>query len=129
MQQSNAKTMDMDIKISFIETPITLQEIDRVQSNIPINENWNKISENPTCRCYEIDIKDFIPEEELPVKKPTFGCVFSDQVAMNVSLLRPALYIHTDLGLANDKEVFASMYMKVVKGLSSPLNNLDTFGS
>jgi hypothetical protein len=78
-----------------------------------------------TAMDHTIEIQRIKPEKTIPqlmdlqksmTIKPIYGCVFSDQVAMNASLLRAGLYVHTKMGMASDGQRFSSHLMSAVRG-------------
>ncbi len=102
------------INITFIESERTIDQILQLQKAMVLLENQKQLPEEPKAYCFKVNIKQFLPKNAR--LQPIFGCIFSDQVSMNASLLRAGLYIHTDMGLASDDQLFNSKLMKTVGG-------------
>ena len=74
-----------------------------------------ELSAKPQATCFKANINEFFPTKTIS-HKPIYGCVFSDRITMNTSLLRAGLYIHTKIGMASDEKLFSSNLMNAVGG-------------
>ncbi len=103
------------IEISFINNKQNIAHILKLQHKITMSKKPKELSQHPQATCFEADIDQFIPKGTANVK-PIYGCIFSDQIAMNAALLRAGLYVHTDAGMATDAQLYNSKLMSTVGG-------------
>lgn len=95
---------------------LSINEYLKQKDKFPTTENPKRLSAEPYALCSEIDISTYIPNYNKETYMPVFGCTFSDQVAMNASLLRSGIYIHTPMGMVTDQQLFDSKLMTAVGG-------------
>jgi len=79
-----------------------------------ISKNPKKLSKTPKVVCFTANIEEFLSHPH--ASKPIYGCIFSDQVAMNASLLKASLFVHTKTGIPTDEKLFNSNLMTAVGG-------------
>lgn len=103
------------VQITFLSAPQNIAQILKMQSKITMSKRPKELSAHPRATCFAANIDQFLPSD-IKAVIPTYGCVFSDQVAMNAALLRAGLYVHTDAGMASDAQLFSSKLMTTVGG-------------
>jgi len=103
------------INIQMLEGAKNITEILEVQRGMAMSDNPKELSTPPTAICFEANISKFLPTSDSNPKS-VYGCIFSDQVAMNASLLRAGLYVHTGMGMADDEQLYNSKLMTAVGG-------------
>lgn len=103
------------IEIKFVAKELSLPDILQLQKDMCLSETPKQLSEQPTATCFEANIDAYLLNKS-PADKKIYGCIFSDQIAMNAALLRAGLYVHTDLGMASDAQLFNSKMMTAVGG-------------
>jgi hypothetical protein len=103
------------IEIQMSHPEKTINELIRLQNSMTMSADPKKLSDSPQAICFKANINEFLVSNNI-ISKPIYGCVFSDQVAMNASLLRAGLYVHTKMGMTNDKMLFSSNLMSAVGG-------------
>lgn len=102
------------IQVTFLSTQQDIPQILKLQQKLTMSKKPKEISSHPRATCFSVNINHFLPVDSKT--KPIYGCIFSDQVTMNAALLRAGLYVHTDLGLASDAQLFNSKLMSSVGG-------------
>jgi len=107
--------MNNTIDIQMIKSEQSLTQLLALQKTLYMSEDPKQLSISPQATCFKANLNEFLPHDGI-VMKPIYGCVFSDQVAMNASLLRAGLYVHTKMGMANDASLFNSNLMRAVAG-------------
>lgn len=103
------------IEINMLQGAQTMEQIITVQQEMIMSANPKELSDSPQAVCFEATIEKFLPKSTAN-PKAIYGCIFSDQVSMNAALLRAGLYIHTDMGMADDDMLFSSKLMTAVGG-------------
>ena len=103
------------MEIKSITQRLDLSTILQLQKDMVLSEDPRQLSERPTVTCFQANIDDYLLHKHTSSKK-IYGCIFSDQVAMNAALLRAGLFIHTDREMASDTKVFDSKMMSAVIG-------------
>lgn len=107
--------MDHVIDIQMIKPAQSIEQLLTLQQTMVMSKDPKKLSDSPQAICFKANINEFLIGDDT-THKPIYGCVFSDQVAMNASLLRAGLYVHTSMGMANDEKLFSSNLMTAVGG-------------
>ncbi len=107
--------MNNTIDIQMIGPEQSLTQLLALQNSMHMSETPKQLSNSPQATCFKANINEFLPRENIIIK-PIYGCVFSDRVAMNASLLRAGLYVHTKMGIASDESLFSSNLMDTVGG-------------
>jgi hypothetical protein len=107
--------VDKAIDIQMIDQPRSIAEILAIQKTMVMSETPKQLSSKPQAICFNAKINEFLPQD-VHKPKPIYGCIFSDQVAMNAALLRAGLYVHTTMGMATDQKLFSSNLMAAVGG-------------
>lgn len=102
------------INITFLSKPQDIAHILQLQKKMVMSKQPKELSTHPKAICFAADIKHFLPSDTQPL--PVYGCVFSDQISMNAALLRAGLYVHTDVGMADDAQLYNSKLMSAVGG-------------
>lgn len=102
------------INITFLSKPQDIKHILGLQQKMAMSKQPKELSAHPKAICFAADIKQFLPAGTQP--QPVYGCIFSDQISMNAALLRAGLYIHTDIGMADDAQLYNSKLMSAVGG-------------
>ena len=103
------------IDIKMLEQEQSLINLLNLQKTMTMSMSPKQLSKKPQAICFKVNINEFFPAYTIN-NKPIYGCVFSDRIAMNVSLLRAGLYIHTKIGMASDEKLFSSNLMNNVGG-------------
>jgi len=103
------------INITFLTAEQDIPHILQVQHKITMSKKPKELSTHPRATCFQANIDHFLPAH-LEQKLPVYGCIFSDQVAMNAALLRAGLYVHTEMGMATDAQLYNSKLMTTVGG-------------
>ena len=103
------------VNMKFIQKKLNLPAILQLQREMKMSATPKQLSEQPTATCFQANIDDYLLKKSTEDKK-VYGCIFSDQVAMNAALLRAGLYVHTDMGMASDAQLFNSKLMTAVGG-------------
>ncbi len=103
------------IEVKFVAGKLNLSSILQLQKEMTLSENPKLLSEQPNVTCFEASIDEYLLEKSTSNKR-IYGCIFSDQVAMNAALLRAGLFVHTDLGIMSDAQLFNSKMMTAVGG-------------
>ncbi len=104
------------ITIKMLKSDRTVSQLVGLQRTMHMSKNPKQLSVDPQATCFKANIDKFMPDEDIAVTKPIYGCVFSDQVAMNAALLRAGLFVHTTMGMADDENLFNSNLMVSVAG-------------
>lgn len=112
---SVANAMQQAIEIQMLKSEETIPKLANLQKSMVMSETPKQLSDHPQAICFKANIDEFLIDKNSNFK-PIYGCIFSDQVAMNASLLRAGLYVHTDMGMANDEKLFNSNMMSTVGG-------------
>lgn len=112
---SMVNAMPNAIDIQMLKSEQSINQLLALQKAMHMSEEPKKLSTSPQAICFKANINEFLPSKNIVVK-PIYGCVFSDQVAMNASLLRAGLYVHTKMGMADDDKLFSSNLMSAVGG-------------
>ena len=107
-------TMDSAINIEFFPSDQQISQLLKIQNTMPMSKAPKVLSKIPKALCFMVNIDEYLPKAGNI--KPIYGCIFSDQVAMNASLLRAGLFVHTQMGMASDQVLFSSNLMKAVAG-------------
>lgn len=107
--------MDKAIEIQMLKQEQSINQLIELQKSMIMSETPKQLSNSPQAICFKANINDFLLDENTTTK-PIYGCIFSDQVAMNAALLRAGLYVHTKVGMANDEMLFSSNLMGAVGG-------------
>lgn len=102
------------INIQMLKPQQNIQQILVLQKDMHMSETPKQLSDAPAAICFNANIDEFLPKTKS--NKPIYGCIFSDQPAMNAALLRAGLYVHTDIGMADDQMLFSSKLMSAVGG-------------
>lgn len=102
------------IQVDFLSSTQDLSSLLALPERMPQLDDPKELPEQPACLCFHVNIANFLPEKKM--KKPVYGCVFSDQTSMNSALLRAGLYIHTSSGMPSDHDLFSSKLMSKVGG-------------
>jgi hypothetical protein len=103
------------IQIKRLESEQSVTQLVALQKTMHMSANPKELSKEPQTICFKANINKFLPPETT-VTKPIYGCVFSDQPAMNAALLRAGLFVHTTMGMADDQSLFGSNLMTAVAG-------------
>lgn len=103
------------IDINFLPKEQTIPQILQIQKAMPMSNKPKELSTKPEAICFQANINNYLPKD-LTNPLPVYGCIFSDQVAMNAALLRAGLYVHTDMGMATDAQLYNSKLMSTVGG-------------
>lgn len=103
------------INITFLSDPQNICSILDLQRHIVMSKAPKELSQHPRATCFKVNINEFLPIQD-KAPQPVYGCIFSDQVAMNAALLRAGLFVHTNVGTATDEQVFNSKLMTTVGG-------------
>ncbi len=103
------------INVTMLKQEQTISKLLTLQKTMPMSKTPKKLSAKPYASCFKVNINDFFPANTINLK-PIYGCIFSDQIAMNAALLRAGLYVHTKVGIANDEQLFGSKLMNAVGG-------------
>lgn len=106
--------MNNSLQITFLKHPQSISQLVSQYENLTTTKNPNKLSSTPSAFCFPVNINEYLLEKSL--RKPIFGCIFSDQVTMNAALLRAGMFVHTKMGMPNDKALFNSKLMTTVGG-------------
>ena len=94
-----------------------INKVLQLQKEMPISEDPKQLSDKPQSVCFNIDIDEYLTISNNKYNsKPIYGCIFSDQPSMNAALLRAGIYIHTNLGMVTDEQLFNSKLMTAVGG-------------
>lgn len=112
---SVANAMQQAIEIRMLKSEETIPKLVNLQKSMVMSETPKQLSNHPQAICFKTNIDEFLIDKNSNFK-PIYGCIFSDQVAMNASLLRAGLYVHTEMGMANDEKLFNSNMMSTVGG-------------
>ena len=107
--------MQQVIEIQMLKPEQTITQLIDLQKSMVMSETPKQLSDSPQAICFKANIDQFLIDKNTS-SKPIYGCVFSDQVAMNASLLRAGLYLHTKMGMASDEQLFSSNLMSAVGG-------------
>lgn len=103
------------IEITMLQQEQTLSKLLALQKIMTMSATPKELSAKPQVTCFKANINEFFPAKTIS-HKPIYGCVFSDRITMNTSLLRAGLYIHTKIGMASDEKLFSSNLMNAVGG-------------
>lgn len=103
------------IDINFVPGKLELNQIQQVRNSLTISKNPKKLSPKPKATCFQANIDQYLLQVS-ENNKTVYGCIFSDQVAMNSALLRAGLFVHTPLGMVTDETLFNSKLMTTVGG-------------
>jgi hypothetical protein len=104
------------IEIKTLESKQKITQLLDLQKNMKMSANPKELSHFPQVICFNVDLDQYLPIEHKN-KQPIYGCIFSDQVAMNAALLRAGLYVHTaSASIATDEQLFSSNLMTAVGG-------------
>lgn len=101
--------------MKFIDHELNLPAMLKLQSEMEMSKNPKQLSSQPTATCFQANIDEYLLNKSSADKK-VYGCIFSDQVTMNAALLRAGLFVHTDIGMASDEQLFNSKLMTAVGG-------------
>jgi len=110
-----AVSAESAIDITMLQGAQTIPQILEVQQNMLMSASPKELSTPPQAVCFQANIVKFLPANETN-PKAIYGCIFSDQVAMNAALLRAGLYVHTNMGMADDEKLYNSKLMTSVGG-------------
>ncbi len=103
------------IEITMLQQEQTLSKLLVLQKMMTMSATPKELSAKPQATCFKANINEFFPAN-ITSHKPIYGCIFSDRITMNTSLLRAGLYIHTKIGMASDEKLFSSNLMNAVGG-------------
>lgn len=109
----NAKQPTIEIKM--LQSEQSVAQLVALQKTMHMSDNPKQLSNTPQAICFRANINKFLPSKNT-VSKPIYGCIFSDQPAMNAALLRAGLFVHTTMGMADDQSLFSSNLMTAVAG-------------
>jgi hypothetical protein len=112
---ANVIAEEQPISINFLTSEQTILQILALQQKMPMEKNPKEFSPHPQAICFQANINKFLPKNADQLQ-PIYGCIFSDQVAMNAALLRAGLYVHTEMGIATDDQLYNSKLMTTVGG-------------
>jgi hypothetical protein len=112
---SVGNAMDNVTDIQMLQTVQSLNQLLALPKTMTMSNEPKKLSAAPQAICFKANINEFLIGDNATYK-PIYGCVFSDQVAMNAALLRAGLYVHTSMGMADDEKLFTSNLMTAVAG-------------
>jgi hypothetical protein len=114
---SIATAKDIAIDIRMLGPEQNIPQLLQLQKQMHMSAKPKSLSKHPQAICFQANIDQFLPKnKDMCHLKPIFGCVFSDQVAMNSSLLRAGLFVHTQMGMTTDEQLFSSNLMQAVGG-------------
>lgn len=116
------------IKIDMLQQPQSIAQIIKIQQAMTMQEQPKQLAAHPSVICFQANIDQFLPKE-ITTPQPVYGCIFSDQVSMNAALLRAGLYIHTDMGMASDEQLYNSKLMTAVGGHDFAGNELSKYNA
>ncbi len=111
------------IDVEMLSGARTIPQILTIQQKMTMSANPKELSAEPQAICFAADIVEFLPASDSNPKQ-IYGCIFSDQVAMNAALLRAGLFVHTSSGIADDETLYSSKLMSTVGGHDFTGNDL-----
>lgn len=106
---------DKSIHIELIDKQLNLPAIIQLRDQMPMSQKPKELSKQPSATCFQANIDDYLLDKS-ETKKKIYGCIFSDQAAMNSSLLRAGMFVHTGAGNTTDNQLFSSKLMTAVGG-------------
>lgn len=105
--------MSCAIDLQILDQEQEIADLLALQQKLVMSEQPKELSQAPQALCFKVDIRSYLPSHS---QKLVYGCIFSDQVAMNAALLRAGLYVHTKMGAVDDATLFQCDLMKHVAG-------------
>ena len=105
--------MSRAIDLQILDQEQEIADLLDLQQKLVMSEQPKELSRVPQAIRFKVDIRSYLPSH---FHKPIYGCIFSDEVAMNAALLRAGLYVHTKMGIVDDATVFHCDLMKHVAG-------------
>lgn len=105
--------MSQAIDLQVLDEEQEIADLLALQQTLVMSEQPKELSRLPQAICFQVDIRSYLPGQS---QKPIYGCIFSDQVAMNAALLRAGLYVHTKMGSVDDATLYNCDLMKHVAG-------------
>lgn len=101
------------IDLQILEQEQEIADLLALQQELVMSAQPKELSPVPQAICFKVDIRAYLPSHS---QKLIYGCIFSDQVAMNAALLRAGLYVHTKMGIVDDATLFQCDLMRHVAG-------------